>query len=81
MIRRGSSSWSPAEAASSLAGLAFLERALAHILAGWAVKMPAFEAKLVFATPSFSRSGIGLHLRRRPESSSTFVCAGGRVMD
>lgn len=48
--RRGSSSWSPAEAASSLAGLAFLERALAHILAGWAVKTPAFEAKLLFAT-------------------------------
>lgn len=48
--RRGSSSWSPAEAASSLAGLAFLERALAHILAGWAVKTPAFESKLLFAT-------------------------------
>jgi uncharacterized ferritin-like protein (DUF455 family) len=41
--------WSPAEAANSIARLAFLERALAHILAGWAVKMPAFEAKLVFA--------------------------------
>lgn len=48
--RRGSSSWSPAEAAASAAGLAFLERALAHILAGWAVKMPAFKAKLLFAT-------------------------------
>jgi hypothetical protein len=48
--RHGTSSWSPAEAASSLARLAFLERALAHILAGWAVKMPAFEAKLLFAT-------------------------------
>ena len=41
-------SWSPAQAASSLAELAYLERALAHVLAGWAVKMPAFEAKLAF---------------------------------
>jgi len=48
--RRGSSTWSPVQAASSLAGLAFLERALAHILGGWAVKMSAFEAKLLFVT-------------------------------
>ncbi|MBI3676644.1 MAG: DUF455 family protein [Proteobacteria bacterium] len=47
--RRRSSSWSPMEAASSLVALAFLERALAHIFAGWAVKMPVFEVKLVFA--------------------------------
>ena len=41
--------WSPEDAALSLVGIAFLERALAHILAGWAVKMPEFEEKLLFA--------------------------------
>jgi Protein of unknown function (DUF455) len=40
--------WAPAQAASSLVQLAFLERSLAHILAGWAVKMPSFDAKLAF---------------------------------
>ncbi|MDE2182827.1 MAG: DUF455 family protein [Alphaproteobacteria bacterium] len=47
--RRRSAFWSPAQAAASLVQLAYVERALAHILAGWAVKMPAFDAKLVFA--------------------------------
>jgi uncharacterized ferritin-like protein (DUF455 family) len=46
--RRRTATWGPADAASSLAQLAFLERALAHILSGWAVKMPTFEAKLAF---------------------------------
>lgn len=40
--------WSPTRAAASLVQLAYIERALAHILAGWAVKLPAFEAKLAF---------------------------------
>jgi len=40
--------WPPAGAAASLVQLAYLERSLAHILAGWAVKMPAFDAKLAF---------------------------------
>lgn len=38
----------PAQAVGSIVRLTFLERSLAHILAGWAVKMPAFEAKLAF---------------------------------
>jgi len=42
--------WSPEDAALSLAGITFLERSVAHILAGWAVKMPEFEEKLLFAT-------------------------------
>jgi len=46
-MRRGAF-WSPTQAAASLVQLAFVERALAHILAGWAVKLPAFEAKLAF---------------------------------
>ena len=46
-MRRGAF-WSPTQAAASLVQLAYLERALAHILAGWAVKMPAFDAKLAF---------------------------------
>ena len=40
--------WSPPQAARSLAQLAYSERALAHILAGWAVKTPAFDAKRAF---------------------------------
>lgn len=40
--------WSPPEAANSLVQAAYLERSLAHILAGWAVKMPAFDAKAAF---------------------------------
>lgn len=46
--RRRSAPWSPAQAAGSLVQLATLERSLAHVLAGWAVKMPSFEAKLAF---------------------------------
>lgn len=40
--------WLPANAAASLVRLTFAERSLAHIRAGWAAKMPAFEAKLAF---------------------------------
>ena len=46
--RHKSAYWPPAQAAGSLVQLAFVERALAHIMAGWAVKLPAFEAKLAF---------------------------------
>ena len=46
--RRRTAYWSPAQAASSLVQLAYAERALAHVMAGWAVKMPTFEAKLAF---------------------------------
>jgi uncharacterized ferritin-like protein (DUF455 family) len=53
--------WSPAQAAASLVQLAYLERSLAHILAGWAVKMPAFEAKLTF----------GLQMHRSMERATT----------
>jgi hypothetical protein len=48
MARHRVTYWSPAQAASSLVQLAYIERSLAHILAGWAVKMPAFDAKLAF---------------------------------
>ena len=40
--------WLPAQASASLVQLACLERSLAHMLAGWVVKMPAFDAKLAF---------------------------------
>jgi hypothetical protein len=46
--RRRTAGWAPAQAAASLVQLAYIERSLAHILAGWAVKMPAFDAKLEF---------------------------------
>ena len=77
--RRGSSSWSPAEAASSLAGLAFLERALAHILSGWAVKMPAFEAKLLFATQMHSAMERATQWRSRIHGLCHAVAAEPRL--
>lgn len=40
--------WLPAQAAASLVQIACLERSLAHIAAGWVVKMPAFDAKVAF---------------------------------
>jgi uncharacterized ferritin-like protein (DUF455 family) len=46
--QRRAAGWSPTQAAASLVQLAYLERSLAHILAGWAVKMRAFDAKLAF---------------------------------
>jgi uncharacterized ferritin-like protein (DUF455 family) len=49
MTSRRGAFWSPGEAAASLAVLAGLERALAHLRAGWAPKMPGFDAKLAFA--------------------------------
>lgn len=52
---------SPAQAAASLVQLAYLERSLAHILAGWAVKVPAFDAKLAF----------GLQMHRAMERATT----------
>lgn len=52
--------WLPAEAAASLVRLAYAERALAHIRAGWAAKLPSFEAKLTF----------GLHLQRAMERAT-----------
>lgn len=61
MIRaRRTAFWSPPEAAASLVRLACLERSLAHILAGWAVKMPAFEAKIAF----------GRHMHRAMERAT-----------
>ena len=57
--------WPPPRAAASLVQLAYIERALAHILAGWAVKMPVFEAKLVFATQMHRAMERATHLRSR----------------
>lgn len=59
-LRQRAAPWPPAKAAESLARLAYVERALAHILAGWAVKMPSFEAKRAF----------GLQMHRAMERSS-----------
>ncbi len=58
--------WSPTRAAASLVQIAYLERALAHILAGWAVKTPAFAAKRTFA----------LHLHRAMERATALL---GRI--
>jgi len=57
--------WPPEEAAGSLAQLAFIERALAHILAGWAVKMPDFEAKLAFGLSMHRTMERATQLRSR----------------
>ncbi len=57
--------WSPAQAAASLVQLAYLERSLAHILAGWAVKMPAFDAKLAFGLQMHRAMERATYLRGR----------------
>lgn len=57
--------WSPQQAAASLVQLAFLERALAHICAGWAVKLPAFEAKLAFGLSMHRAMERATHLKSR----------------
>ncbi len=59
--KRRAALWTPAQAASALVQLAYIERSLAHILAGWAVKMPTFDAKLAF----------GLQMHRAMERATT----------
>ena len=57
--------WSPVQAAASLVQLAYIERSLAHILAGWAVKMPAFDAKLAFGLQMHRSMERATYLRGR----------------
>ncbi len=57
--------WQPAQAAASLAQLGYLERSLAHILAGWAVKMPTFDAKLEFGLQMHRSMERATYLRSR----------------
>jgi uncharacterized ferritin-like protein (DUF455 family) len=57
--------WAPAQAANSLVQLAYLERSLAHILAGWAVKMPGFDAKLAFGLQMHRSMERATNLRSR----------------
>ena len=63
--RRRAAFWAPAEAAASLVHLACLERSLAHILAGWAVKMPTFDAKLTFGLQMHRSMERATYLRSR----------------
>ena len=63
--KRQAAFWSPVQAAISLVQLAYLERSLAHILAGWAAKMPAFEAKLVFGLQMHRSMERATYLRSR----------------
>ena len=63
--RRQTAFWSPAQAADSLARLAYAERSLAHIRAGWAVKLPAFAAKLVFGAQMHRAMERATSLRSR----------------
>jgi hypothetical protein len=57
--------WLPTQAATSLVQLAYLERSLAHILAGWAVKMPTFDAKLAFGLQMHRSMERATYLRGR----------------
>jgi uncharacterized ferritin-like protein (DUF455 family) len=57
--------WSPAQAAASLVQLAYLERSLAHILAGWAAKIPTFEAKRAFGLQMHRAMERATHVRGR----------------
>lgn len=63
--RRRGAFWPPTQAAASLVQLAFIERALAHVLAGWAVKLPAFEAKLAFGLQMHRAMERAVALRSR----------------
>lgn len=63
--RRRAAFWPPAQAADSLVQLAFVERSLAHIFAGWAVKMPSFEAKRAFAAQMHRSMERATYLRSR----------------
>lgn len=65
IARHRAAFWPPAQAAASLVQLAYLERSMAHILAGWAVKMPAFEAKLAFAMQMHRSMERATYLRSR----------------
>jgi uncharacterized ferritin-like protein (DUF455 family) len=84
--RKRTEFWSPAQAAASLAQLAYLERSLAHILAGWAVKMPAFEAKRAFGLQMHRAMERATHLRGRVNglchatASEATVAAGLRCV-
>lgn len=79
--RRALMLWSPMEAVSSLVGLTFLERGLAHIFAGWAVKLPALEAKLVFATHMHRAMERATQLRSRIHGLSHAVAGEARISE
>ena len=78
--------WAPAQAAESLVQLALFERSLAHILAGWAVKMPTFEAKLAFGQQLHRAMERATSLRSRVNglcyatASEATVAAGCRAV-
>ena len=78
--------WSPSQAAASLVQLAYIERALANILAGWAVKLPAFEAKLGFGLQMHRSMERATYLRGRVNglchavASEATVAAGLRTV-
>ncbi len=57
--------WSPSQAAASLVQLAYLERSLANLLAGWAVKLPSFDAKLAFGMQMHRSMERATYLRSR----------------
>lgn len=63
--RRRVAFWRPPQAAASLVELAFIERSIAHIMAGWAVKMPMFEAKLEFGMQMHRSIERSTYLRSR----------------
>jgi len=65
IARHRAAFWSPAQAAASLVQLAYLERSLAHILAGWAVKLPVFHAKLAFGLQMHRSMERATYLRGR----------------
>jgi uncharacterized ferritin-like protein (DUF455 family) len=78
--------WSPTQAATSLVQLAYLERSLAHILAGWAVKMPTFDAKLAFGLQMHRSMERATYLRSRVNglchatATEATVAAGWRTV-
>src|SRR5262245_11306752 len=79
IVRRMLTPWSAEESASSLVELAFFERGLAHIFAGWAVKLPVYEAKLVFATHLHRAMERATQLKSRVHGLSHAVAGEARI--
>jgi uncharacterized ferritin-like protein (DUF455 family) len=69
-IRRTTEYWSAQRAATSMSELAYCERALAHILAGWIPKIPDLRVKSELGQHIFQAFDRANQLRRRSSALS-----------
>ena len=61
----GSASWTVREASLALNEITYLERAVAHVLAGWLPKLPEMAVKLALGMQQFEMLDRATHLRSR----------------